>query len=447
MDNNQLPVNEQNEKQTALENCIDVNTNQQQVIQEDDQTAHFDLTQSQEPATEETTETSDKPAKKSFKTPLIIFVSALAAIAILSTLYFIGYNKGGGSNTPTSALKEKSGAKLTASQVYDSAAQSVVGISITDSSGNNYYASGVVYDKGYIASTSHILPEKDKVKTCTIIVNDGSTYNGQYIASDTRSDVAIFKASADLTTATLGDSDKCVAGETVYVIGASVDVYEKPAITNGIISLPSTRISLSNNSYADKIIQINAAIMPNSIGGAVCNEYGQVIGIALADLTSSGYNDLSYVIPSRTLKSIADALIKDGVVTGRAVLGITYTEIDKETAKAKGYIQGLRIGSVREESDLNGKAKEGDTIVAVNGNAITSANILLEVIEQSKPGDKIELTITDKDGKQNTINAKLISDKDLKNTETSNGNSSDVTPLPNNNNSSDPSTFNFPYGN
>ena len=440
MDNNQQPVIKENEEQNVADNY---NTTAEKVIEqqetEDRQTGESEAAK-YNPHTENT------PKKKSIKKPLIVLISALVVIAILSTVYFFGNNFGNTNSTPDTTINEKTGAKLTASQVYEKVAPYVVGISITDNSGNIYYASGVAYDKGYIASAAHILPEKDKIKTCIIIVNDGSTYNGQYIASDTRSDVAIFKTAVDLTAATLGDSDKCVAGETVYVIGASVDVYEKPAITNGIISLPSTRISLSKNSYADKIIQINAAIMNHSIGGAVCNEYGQVIGIALADLTSSGYNDLSYVIPSRTLKSVADALIKDGVVTERAVLGITYSEIDKETAKETGYIQGLRIGSVREESDLNGKAKEGDTIVAVNGNTITSANVLLDVIEQSKPGDEIELTIADKDGKQNKVKVKLISDKDLKIDQTKD-NSSDITLLPNDDNSSDPSTFNFPYGN
>ena len=440
MDNNQQPIINQTEEQNVVDNF---DTTAEEVIE---QPAAEDVQTGESEAVEYTAPIENATKKKSIKKPLIVLISALVVIAILSTVYFIGNNFGNTTDTPDTSIKEKSGAKLTASQVYEKVTPYVVGISITDNSGNIYYASGVVYDKGYIASAAHILPEKDKVKTCTIIVNDGSTYNGQYIASDTRSDVAILKTSTDLTTATLGDSDTCVAGENVYVIGASVDVYEKPAITNGIISLPSTRISLSQNSYADKIIQINAAIMNHSIGGAVCNEYGQVIGIALADLTSSGYNDLSYVIPSRTLKSVADALIKDGVVSERAVLGITYSEIDKETAKETGYIQGLRIGSVREESGLNGKAKEGDTIVAVNGTAITSANVLLDVIESSKPGDEIELTIADKDGKQNTVKVKLISDKDLK-IEQSEDNSGNTSSLPQDNSSSDPSTFNFPYGN
>ena len=442
MDNNQQPAIEKEKEQIFSDNNL--NTLADEVIKTED-TQQTPITDNEPVA--DTPKTDNKPKKKSFKIPLIVLAFVLVIIAVLSALYFSGNNNVGNTNTPNAVLSEKSGAKLTASQVYDEVAACVVSISITDNSGKLYYASGVVYGDGYIVSAAHSLPETNNVKVCTVIANDGTDYNAEYIASDTRSDVALIKTNAQLANAAFGDSDKCVAGENVYVIGASVDVYEKPAITGGIISLPSTRISLSQNSYADKIIQINAAVLPHATGGAVCNEYGQVIGVALADLTSSGYNDVSYVIPSRTIKSVADALIKDGAVTERAVLGITYTEIDKDTAQVNGYTQGLRIGSVRKESDLTGKAQEGDTIVAVNGTAVTSANVLLDVIEKSKPGDEIERAIVNKDGKQNNIKVKLISDKDLKIDQNKDSNDSDISLLPNENDSSEPSAFNFPYGN
>ncbi|MBQ0111292.1 MAG: trypsin-like peptidase domain-containing protein [Oscillospiraceae bacterium] len=393
-------------------------------------------------------ESNVPPVKKkssSLKTMLIILGAVLVVIAVCCVLYFTNFDI-----KPTdkgTEIHENSGTKLDANEIYGNVSKSVVGIVVTDKSGKSYYASGVVYKKGYVVTNEHIFSGV-AAADCNIVTYDGSQYKAEYVAGDERSDIAVLKTDAKLQPATLGNSDSCKAGESVYTIGVGTDAYENVMITAGIISSPSTRIVMSENSYADKLMQIDAAVLPYGSGGAVCNVYGQVIGITLVDLTASGYNDLSYAIPSQTVKKVADSLINSGSV-GRAVLGISYTEIDKATANATGYVRGLRVGSVRQESDVYGKIKEGDTIIAVNGKTVTTADVLLDIIEKSKPGDVLKLTIISSDGKQNNINAKLISDQNLDNSQVSSGESpqNELPGLPDGSDSSGESTFDFPYGN
>ena len=72
------------------------------------------------------------------------------------------------------------------------------------------------------------------------------------------------------------------------------------------------------------------------------------------------------------------------------------------------------IQSVESESDLSGKVQQYDMIVAVNGETMTSVDILTSVLAKSSPGDTITLTIARIEGNQiNTfdVDCKLIESK------------------------------------
>ncbi len=317
---------------------------------------------------------------------------------------------------------------------------SIVSIMVYNSSTAEYgLASGVVYsDEGYIVTNDHIY---DSVPNAKFLVrfSDGTEVKADYVAGDVRSDLAVLKLKEkvkSLKPATFGDSNKVELGEEVLALGYPSQYGDSVTLTKGIVSAPKRRVSNTTTNYASAFIQTDATINPGNSGGALCNLYGQVIGITSSKLAGDEYDAVSYAIPTATMKKVVSALITDGSVSYRAKLGITYSEIGTVTAEMNKVPKGVYIGTISTDSGLYNKGfGEGDIITHVNGKEITAGEVLLDVIDNSTAGDSIELTIYKTAKKTSeTVDVKLGQDK---------GSSSYTTKENKNNTSSD---FNFDFG-
>ncbi len=387
-----------------------------------------------------------KPMSKGLK----VFSFIMAAVILLTgaclTGYYVGRNSasvnyGGGNVSVDLASRPKDTDQMTEAQVYEKVDKSVVGIVIYNSSGKGSQASGIVFSNdGYIVTNDHIYSEIAAPKF-KIYTHDGKEYDAVYVAGDKVSDLAVLKVKdAKLEPAEFANSDELYHGEHVVAIGRPNDATESSSITSGIISAVSRRIQSTSN-YSSRVIQTNSAINPGSSGGALVNMYGQVVGVTSSKLASVEYEGIGYAIPTTIMKRIVDELISEGKVISRAKLGVTYTAIDsvsKEISNQK-YI-GLYIATVAQDSDLYGKAEEGDVITHINGTEITSDDIVLDIIESSSAGDKISLTISYKNGHTKTLEVKLTANVgESSYTETESLHNSQG-------NQNNDGTFDFPFG-
>ncbi|MBQ7288669.1 MAG: trypsin-like peptidase domain-containing protein [Clostridia bacterium] len=395
-----------------------------------------------------------QPKKPKYKNDglrvFLILLSVFLAITVLvSAGYFIvqraSGNKTGTLNTDLA--DRPSGQTTAAQQIYTDNAASVVGILVYNTSGNTTpaQASGVVYsDDGYIVTNDHIYADIAKPKF-KIRTADGKIYDATYVAGDARSDLAVLKTDApNLKKATFSKTEDLLVGESVITIGYPAGIYEKSIMTSGTISSVGRRITSSTTSYSIRLIQTDAAINPGNSGGALLNMYGQVVGITSSKLVGSTYDRIGFAIPADTVVKIADSLINNGHVEGRARLGITYTEVDLVTAERNQCPTGLLVASISEESDLYGKnIAAGDIITHINDTEITNSIDALDIIDASKPGDMIQLTVYKiQSGTSITVSATMLNDAGTSSyteLETSGGTTDSNS---NNNNGA----FDFPFG-
>ena len=169
--------------------------------------------------------------------------------------------------------------------------------------------------------------------------------------------------------------------------------------------------------------------------------YGQVVGITSSKLAGVEYDAIGYAIPTLTVKRIAEELISEGKVVSRAKLGISYTAINSVTAEINGLdYTGLSVASVTEDSDLFGKLNVGDVITHVNDIEITNDTVILDVIENSKAGDRIKITVVNKNGKATDYDVVLRA-----NIGESSYTTEKIEENPSDNNSGG-GTFDFPFG-
>lgn len=270
--------------------------------------------------------------------------------------------------------------------------------------------SGVIISTdGYIVTNNHVIDGADRLE---ITLNDNRTFNATVIGADPSTDLALIKIDAeDLPVIPMGDSDALKIGEWVLAVGNPFGLTS--TVTTGIVSAKARSISSATNGRRmgiESYIQTDAAVNPGNSGGALVNLNGELVGINTAIYSQTGnYAGYSFAIPTSIVKKIATDLKQFGTVQ-RALLGVTFTELDSKLAKEKGITKvndGLYVHSVSDRSAaMEAGLKEGDVITAINGTVTHNSSQLQELMNQFRPGDKITITFI-RDNKAHTVNATL----------------------------------------
>ena len=182
----------------------------------------------------------------------------------------------------------------------------------------------------YIVTCAHVISSvKTSGYTMTVTDYEGNNYDGILVGYDSKTDVGVVKiAKTGLTAAEFGDSTTLKKGQTVYAIGNPGGSEFFGSFTKGMVSAIDRPIS-SESGYEMKCIQHTTPINSGNSGGALMNEYGQVIGINSSKIVSTGYEGMAFAIPISDAKEIIDDIIANGYVTDRPKLGISYAAAEK----------------------------------------------------------------------------------------------------------------------
>ena len=356
-------------------------------------------------------ETDEKVDRRGLKVFCIILALAIAISSCSTVAYFLGKNhtvKNSINNKPADAVLSNS------TEVYNKTNPSVVGIYLYDSEKQVYNASGLVYSEdGYIITTDSVFASITAPEF-VVATADGKEYSAYFVGGDQRSNIAVLKIddSVKLTPAVLGNSDETVNGEKVYLVGRANGFDEEAVISEGIVSAAKIRVTNTITTYSTKMIQSTTAANPGSFGGALVNEYAQIIGMVSTKVVTTGYEQTTYTVPSNEVKNIAEQIINNGKVADRARIGISYVEKNSATAKAEGLkSRGLLVADVSAETELSKSLKQGDIIIGINGKEVLKDEDVLDLLETMKPGDTIKLKTISTDGKETEHTAKLLAYK------------------------------------
>lgn len=294
---------------------------------------------------------------------------------------------------------------MTPEQIYEEAKEVNVGVIVYAQNQKVGEGSGIIVgeDKDkkntYIITAAHVI--SDQGVSVQIQTNDGKEFDATIVGFDNKTDIGVIRVNkTGFKAATFGNSDKLNVGQKVYAIGNPGGTVFFGSFTNGIISAIDRPVASSASAYDLPCIQHNAAINPGNSGGALLNEFGQVIGLNSSKITDTEYEGMGFSVPSNTMLEIYNDIVKNGYVTNRPMLGISYYTVASDyTYSAIAWKNNIPYGSIviaamTEDSDLQKQGiKVGDIITGVNGKALDSTDVLLEVIEDSKVGDTITLSV------------------------------------------------------
>ncbi len=300
------------------------------------------------------------------------------------------------------------GEPLTTPEIVDKVGPAVVGIVNKTTFGNAYgyfgfFGSGVdeeieqgsgsgviISQDGYIVTNNHVV---DKATKIMVILNNGDEYEGRVVGKDASTDLAVVKIEATgLTYAQMGTSSTLRVGERAIAIGNPLGQEFAGTTTQGIISGLNRSVTIDNKVL--NLIQTDAAINPGNSGGALVDEYGHLIGINTAKISSTTLEGLGFAIPIDEAKPIIEELITNGYVTGRPVIGIAGRAVTSEDAKAYKLKVGVYVSSLTPNGPAHMAGIQiGDIITECEGEPIETVDDINEIKNKKSPGDMISFKV------------------------------------------------------
>jgi serine protease Do len=289
--------------------------------------------------------------------------------------------------------------------IYEMARNQVVGVK-TEASGGNYYgysgdsgtvASGsgfIISNDGYILTNHHVIETAyTNGYDLAVFTQDGTRYDAEIVGFDRDNDVAVLKIEASgLNAVTMGDSGAMSVGDEVYTVGDPLGQLDY-TMTDGIVSALDRVIAVDSRTSIS-MFQISAAVNSGNSGGPVYDSKGDVIGIVSAKYKDIGVEGLGFAIPINDAVSLAEQLITNGYISGKAYFGIGVETVDTRMIEyynlvAGAYVKTVEPGSCAEKAGL----KVGDIITKLDDAEVTGIDTLTYAKKQYKAGDVAEVTI------------------------------------------------------
>jgi S1-C subfamily serine protease len=283
----------------------------------------------------------------------------------------------------------------------------------------------VIDDEGHVLTNNHVIEGASKV---TVKLGDSEkTYDAEVVGTDPGTDIALLKVDApadEFHPLRLGRSSDLEVGDPVVAIGNPFGLDR--TVTSGIVSALQRNIQAPNGFSISHVIQTDAAINPGNSGGPLIDAEGAVIGINAQIATGGGGNGnvgIGFAIPIDTVREEIEQLKTSGEVE-HAFLGIAGGTITPELAKAvnlpveEGVLvqtvvkdgpadkAGLQAGNTSATIEGEEIRLGGDIITEVDGKTVKSMEELIEIVQEGKPGEELNLTIL-RGGEEKTADVTL----------------------------------------
>ncbi|MEQ8701723.1 MAG: DegQ family serine endoprotease [Bauldia litoralis] len=269
--------------------------------------------------------------------------------------------------------------------------------------------SGFIVDPdGYVVTNNHVIRGASRIE---VILHDGKKYDAKLIGTDSRTDLALLKITADrkFPSVKWGDSNKARVGDWILAVGNPFGL--GGTVTAGIVSARGRNIS--NRTIVD-FLQIDAPINRGNSGGPTFNMDGDVVGVNTAIYSPNGGSiGLGFAIPSNLAKQVIDELRTSGKIS-RGWLGVQIQPVTDDIAKAlkiEGPKGALVSAVVPESPAAKAGLQSGDVILRWDGKTVASVRDLVRKVSATKTGSTVDVELL-RDGSQKTITVNVGANQD-----------------------------------
>lgn len=248
----------------------------------------------------------------------------------------------------------------------------------------------IITEDGYIVTNNHVIKDATEIE---VTLNNRKNYSAQVVGTDSKMDIALLKIDAEekLPYAIFGDSDQVKVGEWVLAVGNPYNLTS--TVTAGIVSAKARNLDTSG---IQSFIQTDAAVNPGNSGGALVNTRGELVGIntMISSMTGS-YVGYAFAVPSNITRKIIEDIMEFGNVQ-RGILGVEGFELSGKASRELkiNETQGFYVNKVTRNSGADKSGlKEGDVIIQLDNQRITSFAELSGFVNSKRPGDEIKVMV------------------------------------------------------
>ncbi len=254
-------------------------------------------------------------------------------------------------------------------------------------------------DELLILTNNHVVESSNVL---TITFNNDESVEGEVKGTDPAKDLAIVSVPRDtisdeimdsIKVATLGDSDELNVGEPVVAIGNALGYGQ--SVTTGIVSA----LGRTLDGIEGELIQTDTAINGGNSGGALVNAKGEVIGINVAKIGSTGVEGMGYAIPvsgaSETIDTLMNRETRELVAEAdKGYIGIQGVSVTADSAQMYGMPEGVYISEIVEggAAEKAGITK-GSIITELDGVSVTSIEGLVDSLAYYAKGETVSITV------------------------------------------------------
>jgi S1-C subfamily serine protease len=300
----------------------------------------------------------------------------------------------------------------------------------THSTGLRGQATGMVLTpSGVVLTNNHVVQGATRI-TATDVGN-GRTYSASVVGYDRSGDVAVIQlqGASGLKTVPLGDSSTVSVSAKVLALGNAGGGGGTPRMAQGTVtaldrSIVASDLGGGNAERLRGLIQTDARVQPGDSGGPLVNDGGQVVGMdAAASALNTTYvsqrSVQGFAIPIDSALAIAKQ-IEAGTSSATVHVGPTGflgVEVVPSPQSPGGSVNAagpqspgaLVAGALPGYPAAKLGLAQGDVISAVDGQQVTSASALTDLLSAHHPGDSVRISWTDPAGQTHAATVKLAS--------------------------------------
>jgi S1-C subfamily serine protease len=292
----------------------------------------------------------------------------------------------------------------------------------------------VVTSNGEVITNNHVINGATSISAYD--VGNGRTYTARVVGYDRTQDVAVLQLenASGLATVPLGDSSTVRVGATVVTIGNAGGVGGTPSAATGSVDALHRSITAGDSYEAGNterlkdVIKINGSLEPGDSGGPLTSG-GKVVGMDTAASSNFSFQSSTagqgFAIPINQVVAISRQILSGQSTSlvhigATALIGVYISNTSQCTNESTGLSGGgsgaagaLVCGVVSNTPAAGiGLASSGttngyDTITALAGKPVTSAQSLLSLMDTHHPGDRVVVTWVDASGASHSASLTL----------------------------------------
>jgi S1-C subfamily serine protease len=238
-------------------------------------------------------------------------------------------------------------------------------------------SSGFVWRPNLIVSAEDALADDEDFE---IVAHDGAAARAELAGRDPSTDVALLRVQrTDLPQAS-PSAGAAAAGALAFVVAAREGA---AAASLGIVSYAGPQWRSMRGGLIDARIELSAALRRSSEGGLALDSEGRAYGMAVF-----GPRRRTLVIPMATIDRVAATLVAKGRIA-RGYLGLGLQPVKLEGG-------GLGLMAISVDAKGAGAAagvKQGDVIVAWNGESLRGVHHLMRLLGPDSVGATVKLSL------------------------------------------------------